>query len=55
MLQDKDRRQKMLQTRPEPTPRKMCSRCNTEKTCDDFYRDASKPDGLQVSVEEDHA
>lgn len=47
-LQDKDRRQKMLITKPEPVPSKMCSRCNTQKTCEDFYRDASKPDGLQV-------
>ncbi|KAK9915493.1 hypothetical protein WJX75_009972 [Coccomyxa subellipsoidea] len=45
---DKDRRQKMLIQKPEPVPNKLCSRCNTQKTCEDFYRDASKPDGLQT-------
>ncbi|CAL8468903.1 g8444 [Coccomyxa elongata] len=45
---DKDRRQKMLMQKPEPVPNKLCSRCNTHKTCEEFYRDASKPDGLQT-------
>ncbi len=48
VMQDKDRRQKMLMQKPEPVPNKLCSRCNTHKTCEEFYRDASKPDGLQV-------
>ena len=28
---------------------KLCSRCTTNKHNSEFYRDASKPDGLQVS------
>jgi hypothetical protein len=40
----------MLIQKPEPVPNKLCSRCNTQKTCEDFYRDASKPDGLQVPL-----
>ena len=48
MCQDKERRIKMVVARPEPASHKVCSRCGNDKPADSFYRDASKPDGLQV-------
>lgn len=47
--QDKSRRQKLAERRDTPVEMKLCSRCNTSKHNSEFYRDASKPDGLQVS------
>jgi hypothetical protein len=47
--QDKSRRQKLADRRDTPVEMKLCSRCNTNKHNSEFYRDASKPDGLQVS------
>ena len=47
-VQDKDRRLKLLTAKPAPASRKLCSRCAQEKGAEDFYKDASKPDGLQA-------
>lgn len=48
VVQDKERRTKMVVERPEPASHKVCSRCGEDKPAERFYRDASKPDGLQV-------
>ncbi len=46
--QDKNRRQKLVERRDEPAETKVCARCNMDKHNSEFYRDASKPVGLQV-------
>lgn len=38
-----------MEKRDTPVEVKVCSRCAVEKHNSEFYRDASKPDGLQVS------
>ena len=38
-----------MERRDEPVEAKVCSRCNLHKHNSDFYRDSSKPDGLQVN------
>ena len=38
-----------MERRDEPVDAKVCSRCNMDKHNSEYYRDSSKPDGLQVS------
>ena len=37
-----------MEKRDTPVEVKVCSRCSHKKLNTEFYRDASKPDGLQV-------
>jgi len=39
----------LVERRDDPVESKVCSKCNTCKQNSEFYRDSSKPDGLQVS------
>eukprot|EP00884_Botryococcus_braunii_P016969 jgi/Botrbrau1/3956/Bobra.0365s0030.2 len=45
---DRARRLKVLSSHPQVVPHKKCSRCGNNKPSEEFYKDASKPDGLQT-------